>query len=72
MTTATTIRVEYPYLAFGPKVGQKNVLIYATDLGSAKRCAMMLFAPVAKKDLGLVHVHLVESADITPLTYSRT
>jgi len=66
-----TVRVEYPYLAYGPKEGQKNVLIYATDAYTAKRCALMLFAPVAKKDLGLVHVHLVESADITPLTYSR-
>lgn len=65
-----TVRVEYPYLAFGPKAGQKNVLIYATDAYSAKCAALMLFAPVAKKDLGLVHVHLVEKEPT--LTYSRS
>lgn len=63
-----TVRVEYPYLAFGPKPDQKNILIYATDLGSAKACALMLFKP-AKKDLGLVHVHLVKNEP--PITYSR-
>jgi hypothetical protein len=63
-----TVRVEYPYLAFGPKANQKNILIYATDLGTAKQAALLLFKP-AKKDLGLVHVHLVR--DEPPLTYTR-
>lgn len=67
--TVVSMRVEYPYLAFGPKPGQKNVVIYATDLASAKACAVMLFKP-SKKDLGLVHVHFVR--DEPPITYSRS
>lgn len=63
-----TTRVEYPYAAFGPKPGQKNILIYATDAYAAKQAALMLFRP-SKKDLGLVHVHLIK--DEPPLTYTR-
>ena len=63
-----TVRVEYPFVAFGPKPGQENILIYATDLYTAKQAALMLFRP-SKKDLGLVHVHLIKNEP--PLTYTR-
>ena len=66
MATVETVHVEYPYMAFGPKPGQKGVMIYATDLGAAKRAAMLLFRP-SKKNVGLVHVHLVPNEP--PLTY---